>query len=340
MRSRKRAVTLIRTGLAIVVVIPLLAYSGFAGWNTVRSGTLAWLRSVHFSDKNTGRIVGSQGTILTTTNGGRTWEESPKFTDGTILDVFFRDADNGILLCERDRFARGDLPMSYLAATSDGGKTWTNIETGAGSVRFSRMFFDEHSTNGYVIGEGGWALKIRFGHEGVEPLDLPSRYLLLGGTFIDTSSAFITGGGGTILKGTNGGSNWSEIPAGSGSVRLGAIAFADKDKGCAVGDEGRILCTSDGGNIWRDVRSGVEHDLLDIAFAGSNFGIAVGDAGSVLITTSAGEKWTEEPSGTKGRIERIVYAGGKWFAVGFGGVILVREQEGTVPVLRKKENNV
>jgi hypothetical protein len=57
---------------------------------------------------------------------------------------------------------------------------------------------------------------------------------------------YVTGSGGTILKTTDGGSNWNPLEGGS-FHSLNAVSFAGKNTGYIVGDSALILKTTNGG---------------------------------------------------------------------------------------------
>ena len=78
---------------------------------------------------------------------------------------------------------------------------------------------------------------------------------------------------------------------------LNAVFFVDAQRGVAVGDQGVIIRTSDGGVTWNveDGRSYV--DLVDVWFTDADNGVAVGDVGTVLRTSDGGVSWTPVDSG-------------------------------------------
>ena len=49
-------------------------------WTIQTSGTIGWLRSIFFTDVNTGYAVSELGEILNTTNGGTTWTIQKSWT--------------------------------------------------------------------------------------------------------------------------------------------------------------------------------------------------------------------------------------------------------------------
>ncbi len=91
----------------------------------------------------------------------------------------------------------------------------------------------------------------------------------------------------------------------------------------AVGDNGRILHSSDG-NEWEAQPSGVEAWLVAIAFAQGRY-VTVGDQGAILISSN-GLSWrpaTHVP--TTKRLNNVAYGNGHWIAVGEEGTILISD---------------
>ena len=58
---------------------------------------------------------------------------------------------------------------------------------------------------------------------------------------------------------------------------------------CAVGEQGTILTTRDGGASWHGRHSGTWAFLTDVAFAGSRHGWIVGDKGTIFTTADGGQ---------------------------------------------------
>ncbi|MEE9269605.1 MAG: hypothetical protein V3V49_05020, partial [Candidatus Krumholzibacteria bacterium] len=64
-------------------------------WVSQTSGTTNDLRDVSFTDAMTGTAVGRGGTIIRTTDGGRSWVSQTSGTLSTLLGVSFTDATTG-----------------------------------------------------------------------------------------------------------------------------------------------------------------------------------------------------------------------------------------------------
>jgi len=75
-------------------------------------------------------------------------------------------------------------------------------------------------------------------------------------------------------------------------VRLFDVFFLSTGiKGWAVGKDGLILYTDDGGQRWKRVNSPTNESLLSVDFVDSVKGWAVGDHGCIIYTTNGGISW-------------------------------------------------
>lgn len=86
--------------------------------------------------------------------------------------------------------------------------------------------------------------------------------------------------------------NWT--PQNSGvSVLLNDVYFSDNQTGWAVGDDGIIVNTTDGGQTWNTQASGATDKLRAVFFIDSNTGWAVGGMSNktMLKTTDGGSNW-------------------------------------------------
>ena len=65
---------------------------------------------------------------------------------------------------------------------------------------------------------------------------------------------------GTILRTTNGGTNWTSQSSGT-TNHLYGVSFTDANTGTAVGGGGTILRTTNGGTNWTSQSSGTTNHL-------------------------------------------------------------------------------
>ena len=194
--------------LVIITLYIALARVTDAAWERIYAPTLASLRSVYFLDDKKGWIVGSKGTVLTTLDSGRSWKLDKPLTTDAILDVYFFDAENGWLLCERDVYSSGKNALSYLRKTSDGGKTWTTIDLDSGRDRLVRLAFTKEGF-GYAFGEGGSTWQMLDDRSTWKRTQLPVRFLIRGGWFVDSFNGVLVGGSGTTLFTNDAGTEWT-----------------------------------------------------------------------------------------------------------------------------------
>lgn len=305
----------------------LLTVSAAETWTRQRTSSLAWLHSVFFLDQNRGWVAGSRGTLLSTIDGGSSWQNNGNPTEDAIRDIYFADEKNGFLVCERNIYdlKSNDEPRAYLMKTSDGGEHWKRLNMRGSKVdaRLMRAIFSRGG-RGWAFGEGGAIFVTHDSGTNWIRLQAPTRYLLLGGTFIDENSGWLVGAGATILQTTDGGETWhhARLPNAT-NVRFNSTSFVDGRLGWAVGSGGTIFRTVNGGRSWQRQQSGVSADLLDVKFLDAVEGWAVGAEGTLLHTLDSGLHWTEERSGTPHALERIFFADRTHgWAVGFGGTII------------------
>jgi hypothetical protein len=109
---------------------------------------------------------------------------------------------------------------------------------------------------------------------------------------------------GTIIKTTNGGTNWESQVSGT-TTQLFSVYFNDTNIGWAVGDSGKILKTTNSGVNWESQTSGTSSILLSVYFVDSNIGWTVGSSGTILKTTDGGLSWFNQTSGTSSSLESV-----------------------------------
>ena len=308
-----------------------------SAWTKQRSGSLAWLHAIYFLDENKGWAVGGRGTLLTTDDGGKVWRATPRPTEDALRDVYFSDEQNGWLVCERSIYdlKTNDEPRTYLLRTVDGGMSWKQVNVIGKDVdaRLVRALFTD-AGRGWAFGEEGALYTTRDGGESWARQKVPTRNLLLGGWFLDNEQGWLVGAGATLLQTSDGGETWrtgtllgfepaSGKSADARRVRFNAASFVDKRRGWAVGSEGRVFKTLDGGRTWGEQNSNVQADLYDVKFLDETEGWAAGAQGTLIQTTDGGKHWNIVPSGTTHALERLCFVGrNRGWVVGFGGTII------------------
>lgn len=310
------------------------------GWTAERSGTGADLTSVSFPDARHGHAVGYGGTIIATTDGGRSWTRefacaesapcvasSPDRIADDLLSVSFANSRHG--------WATGS--GGTILGTEDGGATWTPelacAQTSAATVRtYCTALSADRVTKA-----------------------------LTSVSFVDPAHGWAVGAGETILRTDDGGRTWvlqiaclwrpsglrgpcPPRPAGTPPHDLDGVSFVDRQHGVAVGSAGYAFFTSDGGQTWTGGPSTVALDLrgVDVVVAGYSprpmTVHAVGADGLVLVSGAKGPTWygtggsnelTGQGQPTSTDLHSVSFTDRlNGWAVGAGGVILATHDEG------------
>jgi photosystem II stability/assembly factor-like uncharacterized protein len=89
------------------------------------------------------------------------------------------------------------------------------------------------------------------------------------------------------------GAPWYSVEPRVTDKSLKVIYFCDSLNGWAVGNDGAIIHSSDGGVKWNLQTSGVSDTLLDVYFSNASNGWAAGRNGCVLHTIDGGATWTK-----------------------------------------------
>lgn len=173
--------------------------------------------------------------------------------------------------------------------TTDGGITWTTINSGTAVDDISQIKFIDLNT-GYISGLNGYLAKTVDGGQSWTPLNTGTTFIgtsnLLGLHFVNNNIGFASGGNlqenqSYILKTTDGGITWIRLSPPNNGVTYSAIQFLNSEVGYAVGgyatsSSGYIIKTIDGGNTWSVVNSPTMGRPFGFLLINAGLGFAVG----------------------------------------------------------------
>ena len=324
---------LLRLGLVLAFLFPTCLAQD---WKQQDSGVLTKLQAIFFADKDQGWIVGTNGVVLFTNDGGVKWEKRVVTRGEMFRDIAFLDPGRGFILGEYSIFNRtsSDYPKdrSFLLSSADSGSSWQpaqlfNEEMRADDLKqytgqgLTRLVFADDRT-GWTCGESGMILVTRNSGRTWVRQPVPVSKLLYDLAALDESTAWAVGGGGMILHTVDGGKNWNEQTSGTNKT-LRAVQFLDGKNGWAVGSGGAIVSTTNGGSRWTSQVSGVEENLNAVWFTSRTEGWAAGDRGILLHTTTGGRTWDQVNTPTRVNFSRFFFVSPKlgWL-VGMNGTIL------------------
>lgn len=259
------------------------------------------LLDAFFVNSDEGWVSGAAGTILHTTDGGKTWSAQlggdPQAKAPDIKRLFFLDRRHG--------WAQA---YGLLYRTTDG-ENWQQINDGvnAEDVVFLTPLrgFYGYGGNIYETRDGGATWKQVFVCAtqtiikgltkqvtcDVEAFHFPSARVGYG---VGNSSG--TTGGGVVVKTEDGGATWRVIfiPPESGNQEMFRVFFLDDDHGFILRATG-LYRTNDGGRSWQGVPASVGYNtplkFADPEVAWAMSPVLAMPAGQLTYTADGGSHW-------------------------------------------------
>jgi photosystem II stability/assembly factor-like uncharacterized protein len=306
------------------IAITLLFVQGLspfvaAQWANQPSSTTARLRGVSAVSDRVAWASGTEGTVVLTLDGGKTWDRRNVLG---ASDLDFRDIE---AFDERTAYilSIGEGSQSRIYKTLNSGATWALQLTNPDPKGFLDALAFWDAEHGLVLGDpvGGRFVILstddggktwnRTAQGGMPAALLGEGAFAASGTCLvvqgDRTAWFGTGGG-RVFRSTDRGRSWTvhstPIRAGNGSSGIFSLGFWDADHGVAVGgdyketDRAGNVCalSSDGGRSWRLPRgpgpAGYRSAVVRVPDTPGPTLIAVGPTGTDW-SEDGGETWTK-----------------------------------------------
>lgn len=234
-------------------------------------------KGVYFTSETNGVIVGQNGMIKRSTDGGKTWTVINSGQTSDLNNVYFIDANTG--------WAVGT--QGIVIKTTNGGLTWSNS---SGSITSDIIlkdvkFLDQNT--GYVT--GSQVLKTTNGGSTWTALTTSASFKQ-SIDMVNANNGYICGNGGLLGNTINGTNFFGQTsPVGNNIYK---IRFINDSTGVAVGQSNLILHTKNKGVTWTLKSTASTKNLFDICAVGASTFWAAGDKGLIQKSTDAGNSWT------------------------------------------------
>ncbi len=241
----------------------------------------------------TGYAVGENGTVLKSTDWGKSWELLNKPTGYGLLKFTLFSEDTLLVVGRQGKIIKSE----------NGGTSWLTINEQITFNNLSSVDFYKES-HGWIVGEKGTILRTEDDGQTWLKVSSGTNNHLRDVYFVDSLRGFVVGDNGTILKSEDGGVNWRSFNN-IFSVNFNSVFFLDSLKGFIVGEFGYLLKTVDGGLNWQ--YNGLGTKKLNSIFFRGNKGWIVGDDGTVFRSLDGGINWFPDPPISSTDLEKVFF---------------------------------
>ena len=345
----KHLLTVIAACAALLTMSAVFANPADCGtWTPQSSGATGFFSGVSCVNATDAWACGQNGTIVRTTDGGRTWDKlaTDVPSDEEITDVDFASPTHG--------WATG--VANAILRTTNGGATWSSQSwlgsiyppklLAVSAVDASHAWIGAYETSNWMNwntyrsvllgtsdGKTWWSpsgvVVGDYGH-GITGLD-----------FVDVSHGWAVADN-AVTSSSDGGRTWTPLLSIEVASSFYDVSFADAQNGWVVGEdssyEGFVMHTSDGGQSWYrqaedEIAAGAVSGVNAVCAVNASTAWAVCEGGFVLHTTDAGATWARERPTTQDLNDVSFISAETGWAVGDAGVVL---RHGPAPELDDK----
>ncbi|MCW2956403.1 MAG: hypothetical protein JWO69_1272, partial [Thermoleophilia bacterium] len=283
-------------GGAIASTNPSPGTSGWGLMNTTAAAGTDQLRGVSAATNQDVWMVGNNGRIIRTSDGGCSWTTQASGTGQRLNGVSAPTAAVA--------WAVGN--NGTIRKTTNGGATWTGQASGTGEDLFE---VSAASTNvAWAVGKGGDIVRTINGGATWTSQNSTTNQELRSVTAVSATVAWASGRNGIVLRTTNAGATWVRVDFWSNDD-FESITAIDANTAWAVGQNARIVRTTDGGASWTSLGpppgAGGGDRMRAVDFVDANTGWVTGDGGEIWRTTNGGATWVPQTSPTTGAVHGL-----------------------------------
>jgi photosystem II stability/assembly factor-like uncharacterized protein len=282
--------------------------------------------SVAFLPSGKCYAIGTEGMLLTSTDGGQSWERRAIAERGDLswFDLYsIRFANDG-----QTGWIGGESGL--ILKTTDGGQTWATQTSGTTENIFRIAVADPRTA--YASGTNGLLMGTTDGGAHWQVQNLKSGLIFLDIAFADAQNGWAVGEFETIMHTADGGKTWTPQMGGKRAnfklPALFATRFSDAQHGWVAGQGGTLLRTDNGGATWQSVTAPSASPMYSVVYVGGASSAAPselwgsGEGGALLRVGLAGGAAPTVQTPTVFDLADIAFNGKNGVAVGLGGTIV------------------
>lgn len=321
-KQQKNRTALASTAIKYFLALLILAstYSLNSQWTSMYSGTTQILTSVNFHGRTTGYSVGFNNVVSRTTDGGSSWTANNVYSGYNYLAVYFTSDNTGYVTGTNGKIIK-----------TTNGTIWGTLISSAASDLRAITFINANT--GFIAGDNVMLKTTNAGtnwdYTLVDHMGANYYYSI---DFVNANTGYACGytdGVGLLLKSTDAGSSWGWQTIPSGITELRGVKFKDVNTGVAVGNNGKIIRTVNGGTTW-SLANCSNTDMFYSVSCGANAPFyvtynwyAVGTGGKIYKSTDNGANFYALTSGVTASLYEVeCLSKDTVYICGSGGTIL------------------
>jgi len=292
-------------------------------------------RTIKCLNDQVAMMVGEDGAIAKSTNGGVSWQAESSGITNVLKSLLIVDkttilvvAENGVILKTTDEGETwnyvlpvicdlNDITMlkdtqrificgdnGKMLFSDDTGHTWTNVSTGT-TANLRHMHFADDLA-GYAVGDNATLLKTITGGLTWTSIDLSAygKYNFNSIAVINKNHFTIVGNESLVLYSFDGGISitTAALPYIHTANFYDIVSINSREE-VMVGSSGVILKSIDGGGSWalatinKTKTFSIYSNFVSVSFSSSKCGIAIGPQGMNYYTGDGGDTWTGAATG-------------------------------------------
>ena len=250
-----------------------------------------------FFNENTGIIVGNQGYIGRTVNGGVTFDTagsglSP--TNSRNYSIWFSDSNTGFI----GAGAQGAFTTRIFKTTNQGLNWNLAYSELSGATSYLTALTGADANTICAAWQNGSCVRSSDGGTSwnIIPSCFPSGQLVYSMSFLNSNTGFAAGSAGSFSRTTNGGLNWTSLPTPQTDWAYLNVKIVSATEIYVVGDPTYLYKTTDLGDTWSALPINASGPAVTfIWYSMDHFGstyVLSGDYGQIAKSTDGCATWT------------------------------------------------